>query len=318
MKVGIIGTGRHGVRYANHIVNDVAGLTLSAICRRSAVGEEQAREWGAHFFTDWRDLISSHGVESVIAATTPNLNLAIAEACAAAKKPLLIEKPLSINAKAAENIVTVCKEADIPLTVGQTLRFNSTVIALKRELTRVGTLYLFSASHRLEQTPHTWVDDPEIAGAGVILHFAVHLFDALRFITGREVKRVRASMFCRYNIRLEDLFLALVEMEGGVVGTVDASKVSPARTGRYEFVGSSGQLQGEQIHSILEFIRGTSIEKLPQEKIVPTIISLLSAWSDFLRGEKPNPVPGEDGLTAIKICDACLQSAKEDRWIELD
>ncbi len=295
----------------------MAGLTLSAICIRSAEGKKQARKWGAQFFTDWRDLISSPEVEAVITATTPNLNIAIANACAAAQKPLLIEKPLSINTKAAADIVAVCNESDIPLTVGQTLRFNSTVIALKRELTRVGTLYLLSASPRLEQTPHAWLDDPEIAGAGVILHFAVHIFDALRFITGREVKRVRASMFCRYNIRLEDLFTALVEMEGGAVGTVDASKVGHARTGRYEFVGSSGQLQGDQIHCTVEFIKGTSIEKLPQEKPVPTIISLLSAWKGFLHGEEPNPVPGEDGLAAVKICDACLQSAKEDRWIEL-
>jgi predicted dehydrogenase len=282
------------------------------------VGEEQAREWGVQFFTDWRDLISNSSVEAVIAATTPNLNLAIAGACAAAKKPLLIEKPLSINAREATDIVAVCKEADIPLTVGQTLRFNNTVVALKRELTRIGELHLFSASHRLEQTPHTWLDDPEIAGAGVTLHFAVHLFDVLRFITGREVRRVRASMFSRYNIRLEDLFIALVDMEGGAVGTVDSSKVGPARTGRYEFVGSSGQLQGDQVHSIVEFMRGTSAEKITQEKPVPTIISLLSAWSGFLRGEEQNPVPGEEGLAAVKICDACLRSAKEDRWIELD
>ena len=110
----------------------------------------------------------------------------------------------------------------------------------------------------------------------------------------------------------------LVEMEGGAVGTVDASKVGPAQIGRYEFIGSSGQLQGDQIHGLVEFIKGTSIEKLPQKKPTPTIISLLSDWRDFLRGEKPNPVLGDDGLAAVKICDACLQSAKEDRWVELD
>jgi predicted dehydrogenase len=37
-----------------------------------------------------------------------------------------------------------------------------------------------------------------------------------------------------------------------------------------------------------------------------------------LNGEKRNPVSGEDGLAAVKIYDACLLLAKEDRWIELN
>ncbi len=35
MRIGIIGTGKHGSRYANHIVNDIDGLELTAISRRS-------------------------------------------------------------------------------------------------------------------------------------------------------------------------------------------------------------------------------------------------------------------------------------------
>ena len=50
MRIGIIGTGRHGSRYAGHIVNDMDRLTLAAISRRSESGEAQAREWGAAYY----------------------------------------------------------------------------------------------------------------------------------------------------------------------------------------------------------------------------------------------------------------------------
>ena len=43
MQIGVIGTGKHGSRYANHIVKDVDGLTLAAISRRSPEGLDQAR-----------------------------------------------------------------------------------------------------------------------------------------------------------------------------------------------------------------------------------------------------------------------------------
>ena len=44
-RVGILGTGKHGSRYARHVVDDVEGLELVAISRRSAEGRAQAAGW---------------------------------------------------------------------------------------------------------------------------------------------------------------------------------------------------------------------------------------------------------------------------------
>lgn len=317
MKVGIIGTGRHGTRYANHIINDLPELELTAISRRTSEGGEQAKMWEARWHADWRELVKNPSVEAVIVTTTPNLNVDIANACIEAKKPLLIEKPLGVDAQAAAEIVKKCDSAGLPLTVGHTLRYNSTVQAMRNELPRAGKLYSFHASQRLEQTLHEWLDDPKIAGGGVILHTAVHVFDALRYIIGREIKRVRATMYCRHNYCLEDIFIAMIEMEKGLVGTVDASKVGPARSGRFEFVGEKGQLQGDQVHGIIEFIHQAEIKPLSQEKPVSTLVPLLRDWRAYLTGHGANPIPGEEGFAAVKICEACLQSARENKWVEL-
>jgi len=318
MKVGIIGTGRHGARYANHILQDLPEMHLAAISRRGEEGRAQAEAWGAAYHADWRELVASPAVDAVIAVTTPNLHPEIAACCAGQGKPLLIEKPLAIDAAAAARIVTLFGKANLPLTVGQTLRYNPVIKALRQELGRAGTLHLFSACHRLEQTSHPWLDLPEVAGGGVILHSAVHLFDALRFITGQEVKRVRAMVGHRYTSHLEDLFVAQIEMESGLIGSVNASKVGPARSGRYEFVGSRGQLQGDQVHGFVEFLRGGESETLLESGPVPAILPLLLDWQALLAGHGENPVPGEDGLAAVRICDACLLSAREDRWVRVD
>ncbi|MGV1099461.1 Gfo/Idh/MocA family protein [Thiovibrio sp. JS02] len=317
MRIGIIGTGRHGARYARHIIEDLPELRLVAISRRGKEGAEQARAWTAAYYRDWRDLVASPEVEAVIAVTTPNLHLAIAESCAAHRKPLLLEKPLATDGVTAERIVSLFERANLPLTVGQTLRYNPVIMALRRELGRVGALHHFSACHRLEQNVHSWLDLPEVAGGGVILHSAVHLFDALRFITGKEVRRVRALVGHRHTSRLEDLFVGLVEMEGGLLGTVDASKIGPARCGRYEFVGNAGQLQGDQVHGFLEFVKGAEIVPLLHSGPAPAILPLLLDWQAWLNGRRANPVPAEDGLAAVRICDACLLSAREDRWVTL-
>lgn len=317
LRVGLIGAGRHGSRYAKHIRKDIHGLTLAAISRRSLSGKGQAKRWGAAYYPDWHELVASPEVDAVIVAATPDLNPAIVRHCVACAKPLLLEKPLAVSADEARAIVDLFRAAKLPLTVAQTLRFNTTVLALRQYLARCGNLHYFHASQRLERTVHDWLDDPAVAGAGVILHTAVHVFDALRYITGREVVRLRATRFCRYNSRCEDLFMAMLEMEGGLVGTVDASKVGPARLGRFEFVGHDGQLQGDQIHNFVEFVQGVEVSSFALDEPASTLIPLLNRWRDFLRGLGDNPVPGEEGAAAVAIAEACLLSSERDAWVTL-
>jgi predicted dehydrogenase len=317
IKVGIIGTGRHGARYADHIVHDLPGLQLTAICRRSQKGKIQAEKWHVVWHDEWKDLICNPAVEAVIAVVPPYINLAIAEACVKERKPLLIEKPLAVSAPVASKIVHSFKSANVPLTVGHALRFNATIRALREQLYRVGTIFLVSANHRLEKAPQDWQDNSDMAGGGVILHNAVHIFDALRFITGREIIRLRSSVFYHHTLNVEDLFTAQIEMEGGVVGMVDASNLGKSRSGHYDFVGSEGQLRGDQVHGYIIFIHGKVIEHFPTDKPIQTIIPLLTAWRDYLQGDGQNPVTGEDGLAAVVICDACRKSAIEDKWVKV-
>ncbi len=253
--VGLIGTGRHGSRYANHIVNDLDGMELKAIARRSPEGQDQAELWGAKWYREWQDLIADPDVEAVISAVPPVLNLNIARVCAAAGKPLLIEKPLAINSTQATEIVSLFHDADLPLTVGQTLRYNPVIQSLKTRIKDMGALYSLSANQRLEPSTLGWHDIPEIAGEGVLIHTAIHVFDALRFITGKKITRVKATGRLCHSKNLADLVLVLVEMEDGTIGTVDISKISPSRSGRYEFICEQGHLYGEQIHSFVEIVQ---------------------------------------------------------------
>ncbi|MFH1216123.1 MAG: Gfo/Idh/MocA family oxidoreductase [Pseudomonadota bacterium] len=319
IKVGIIGTGIHGSRYARHIVNDLPEqLKLTAISRRGEEGKEQAEGWLTSYYADWPDLIRDPEVEAVIAVTPPVLNVEIARCCVLEKKPLLMEKPLAMDYRSGAGIVAMFGEAGLSLTVGQTLRYNTVIRALRRSLGRVGRLVGFSASHRLEPSNHSWQANPAIAGGGVILQTAVHMFDALRFITGCEVKRVRASMFRVHNPGLEDLFTAQLEMENGVVGVVNGAKAGRGRSGRYEFVGIDGELHGDQIHGQLDFICGGRREALGHPPLGGTIVPLLADWHSFLSGRATNPVSGEEGLAALAVCEACVLSATRDHWVAME
>lgn len=316
--VGLIGTGIHGSRYAHHLLKDLPGLRLEAISRRGEVGAYQAREWNTRWIPEWEALVEDPRVEAVIAVAPPTLHLAIARTCARAGKPLLLEKPLAPTVREARSLLQAMEEAGVPLTIAQTLRYNRVIQALQRELSRVGDLLAFSANQRLEDAARPWMLDPQIAGGGVVLHTAVHVFDALRFITGRQITRIQAWTYSHHATRVEDLVVALVELDGPVAGSVDVGRLGPSRTGRYEWVGTRGQLHGDQIHHLLEWVEQTQRVSLPLEPPVHTLIPLLQEWEAHLRGQAPNPIPGEEGLLAVAACESCYRSVQEGRGVSLE
>lgn len=317
MRIGLIGTGQHGSRYARHIIHDVKGLQLAAISRRSSKRTTQAADWNCRAYEDWRQLIEDDGVEAVIGVVPPALNLEITRACIAAGKPLLLEKPLASSFEDAREIVWLCKSNRLSLTVGQTMRYNQVIKTIKEQLPALGILHSFSVNQRLEPSTLSWHEQPEFAGAGVSFHTAVHVFDALRYITGLEVLRVMAVIGQQHNAVLEDMLLVLVELDNGVKGTVDCSKVGRARSGRFEFVCNDGQLVGDQVHNSCARIVGMDIFPIASGEPVGTIIPLLQDWQRFLAGQGDNPVSGEDGLRAVQICEACLESARRASWVEV-
>ena len=317
MRIGIIGTGRHGSRYANHIVNDCDKLELTEIARRSEEGRRQADSWGTRYRSDWRELVASTAVDAVICAVPPVLNSSIARACSKYRKPLLIEKPLSVNVAEGREIVAVMKRAGVPLTVGQTLRYNPVVRKLRAELPGQGRLYTVYANQRLEPSDIKWLEDPQEAGAGITFHIAVHVFDALHYITGLKVLRVSAMCRNCKTKHLEDLVLIHLEMENGVAGIIDVSKLSNSRSGRFEFICEKSQLHGDQVHGYVDCISAGVERRLETFPAVPTVLCLLEDWQRFLSGEGPNPVSGEDGLYTLRVSEASLESSEDSRWVNV-
>ncbi len=316
IRLGLIGTGRHGSRYAEHIINDLDGFTLTAISRRSEYGIVQAEKWNCRYLSNWRELVALPDVEAVISVTPPYLNEAIAKSCCASAKHLLIEKPLAPDAVTAKQIVKLFHESGLKLTVGHTLRFNPIILELKNKLPELGKMYAINAQQRLEPSTLAWLEDKKHSGGGVILHTAIHIFDSLRFITGRKIIRVRATAGQIHNSQVEDLFSAQFEMENNVTGTVSASKVGQGRCGSYEFICNEGQLHGDQVHGNIQLINNREIQTQNIRR-KPTIIPLLEKWHKFLAGKDKNPISGEEGLMAIKICQACYRSLKTENWVTI-
>jgi predicted dehydrogenase len=312
--IGVIGGGKHGQRYLSHVARDVPAFALRAMSRRDvARGTAQARDLGARFHADWRDLVADPAVDAVVAVVPPTLHRPIAEAVVAARKAFLIEKPLATTGADAVAIRDAVVASGIPCLMAHTLRWNAVVRTVRDLLPGLGSLRAVAVNQRFEVSTLDWLDRPEISGGGIVLHTGVHSFDLVRFLTGREVKRVRCRTSQVATTRTEDNFAAILDLDGGdALVTASGCRATAGRSGLIDVAGAEGQVVADHLLHVAYRVRGLERTAIDLPTPTQTVREILSAFASLLeRGETPLTSLG-DGVRAVQIAEACLMSATRD------
>ena len=320
LSIGLIGVGRHGQRYARHLAAGVRGASLAAISRRNAeAGRRLAARLGCAYHRDWRDLVADPAVEAVCLTVPPGLHGPMARAVARAGKPLLVEKPLATTAQAARAICNAFSKASLTLMVAHTLRYSPAIRTLKARMGGIGPPQAIHGAMRQQPLPHAWKRDPHLAGGGCLLQIGVHLFDAIRYLTGEEVSRVWCQARRVNNPVLEDVASAVLTLQpSGALCAVETSKVSGGRTGSLTVVGERGQLVADFLAGSLIKVVGRTSRPLAVRGPSHAIVAVLEDFSRAVRHRRPPPITGEDGLAAVRIAQACSRSAAQGRPVRLN
>ena len=310
--IGIIGAGKHGLRYARHLVEDVKGASLVAICRRDrAEGAAVAARLGCAFHDDWRALVVDPRVEAVVTVVPPVLNVAIAEAACAAGKHLLIEKPLATTAGDAERIAAVVAGSGVRAMVAQTLRFDATVVAVQAHVDAIAPLHALSIGQRFERSQLAWLDDPAQSGGGVVLHTGIHSIDLLRVLSRAEIVEVSCLISRVFTERTEDNFVMQARLGAeGVLAQISGSRALGGRAGLMELAGAGGQIVADHVQRSAWIVRGRERTPIEVPPPVPTVREVLRALVAAVRDGAPVPVTIDDGVRAVAVVDACYRSAE--------
>lgn len=310
--IGLIGVGRHGMRYARHLLDDVPGAALKAVCRRRP--EEGFDLPGAGSITVYgeaRAIIDDPSVEAVIAVTPPVISLDICRLAVQARKPVLIEKPLAVSADDARAMVTTAREAGVPIMTAQTLRFDATIQELHRRRHLIGRSERLLLTSHIE-TRHTAPGHAEGYGRrGALIEIGIHLLDAVRFLTGEDVRDVRCTMNQLPPATPETIVSAQLVTQGGTVCMLDIARLPGERVGLAEWIGSQGRLQANWPHRRLRWTSNSG--EIREEKDYPpsqTVLATLTAFLQAIEEGTPMPITGVDGCRAVEIAEACYQSAQ--------
>lgn len=313
-RIGLIGLGKHGLRYARHITGELPDVSLVAIARRDARRLDAAHELGATPYADYRAMIAEARLDLLIAVVPPTLHLDIVRVAAAAGVPLLLEKPAAPNLGDGRAMLEVLRAQPIPVMIAQTLRYNGVVRAMQAALPRIGRVRSLSFTQRFEPSPLDWLDDPRRSGGGMTLHTGVHAFDLCRVLSGLEADRVSCQMQAIRTRHTEDNFAATLELgAGSALATVACARVAGGRNGHVEVAGEGGTLLGDHVLGTAALVIGGTAEALPVTAGVATVREVVRDFVTALRAGAAPPIPLAEGLRAVAIVDACYAAARTGR-----
>ena len=315
LRIAVIGAGIHGARYMKHLVEDVEGLQLTACCRRDAgMAAAQADRWGCRPHADAREAILSPDVDAVIIATPPSSHRDLTVVALDAGKAVLLEKPATGTLAEALDLAARAARPDAPsLMVAQTLRWNPVILRARDLWSSLGQVRHIRIAQRLEPTALAWQRDPAQTIGGSVLLTGVHLFDTVRFLTGREFRDVDARQERFLNPAVEDFFLARARLDDGTWVSLEVSKFGSFRGCLLEAVGDEGQLLADYHQGGLKVNRGREIVAEEVDAMVPTLPAVLGAWRDCLRNGTTPPVTITDGVRSMEMVEACYTSQRRGR-----
>lgn len=245
----------------------IAGRTEEAVTAA-------ARRYGfeeAH--TSWRDLVADPRIGLIDSSGPNGLHAEVASAAAEAGKAVVCEKPLGRSGDEAHATWKRVAATGVTAMCAFNYRFVP-ALRLARELIdagELGEIRHFRARYLQEwiadpQFPKVWRLDRAEAGSGALGDIGSHAIDLCRFLTG-EIDAVTgaARTFVKERpggtVDVDDAFAATVELAGGGIGTIEASRFALGRKNALslEINGSKGTIAFdlERFNELQVYLQGT-------------------------------------------------------------
>jgi predicted dehydrogenase len=305
--IGLVGVGRHGSRYVQHLLHDVPEAALTAVCRKSGGGSYPGTD--IPLYDDYRKMIADPRVEAVVVVTPPSLCPSICLAAVAAGKAVLVEKPLALNGRDARAMVTAADQCHVLLMTAQTMRFDPTILLLNEQLPTIGRLRSATLTSHVETKANLIAGKNGPVAVGALLELGIHLLDLIRFLTGEEIREVQCTMTPSPEAAPETRVQAQIRTSGDILCRLDIARVEARRAGSAEWVGTSGTIRADWVARKLTRTAADGTSRTWDLEPRPTVLATLKAFVQAIRTGSAPPITGLDGCRAVEAADACYRSA---------
>lgn len=329
MRVGIVGTGFMGTTHAAGWAE--TGATIAGFAAETTESAEPlAAEYGAQVYADLEAMLED--VDVVDICTPTHLHRDMVLQAAAAGKDIICEKPLARTTAEARDAVRAAREAGVRLLVAHVVRYFPEYALAQQsvaagDIGRPGVVRLRRGSYRPKKPVGNWFLDEEKSG-GILMDLMIHDYDYARWIAG-DVESVFAKRVTQdVPDAPVDYGLAILRHRNGALSHVAGAWAYPPPTFRtgLEIAGDAGLIEfdSEATAPISNLVRAPEGDDAPDVALPPSPTSespfttQIKAFYEALRDERTARVSAEDGLAAVQIAEAAMDSAATGRAVTLE
>ena len=327
MKVGIAGVGFMGSIHAAGWAETGAEI-VGFVAETIQEAEGLARQYNVKIYPDLASMLPD--VDVVDICTPTHLHCEMTLEAAAAGKHIVCEKPLARSTEQALEMILACRKAGVRLLVAHVVRFfNEYSLAkasvMRGEIGKPGVIRLSRGSFRPKKPAGNWFLDESKSG-GILMDLMIHDFDYARWIAG-EVESVFAKKITSGHPDAPVEFgLVILKHRSGALSHIAGAWAYPPPTFRthIEIAGDGGLIEFDSADTapILNLVTRAGSDSpdvgLPSSPVSESpYTTQIKEFYAVLRGEKEPRILAEDGLAAVQIAVAALESAATGKAILL-
>ncbi len=291
VRVGVIGVGYLGQHHAR-IYSEIEEAELIAVVDIDQKRADTfAAKYGCEAYYDFRDVLNKVDVLSVVTPTTTHHDIALG--CLKAGKDILIEKPITVNIKEADELIRESEKMGCIIQVGHLERYNPAVLAASEMFKEP----MFIESERFSPFLGRGTD------VDVTLDLMIHDIDIILSLITLPVKEIRAVGAEVLTGKI-DVAKAWLEFENGCIALATVSRLSPDKLRRLKVFQKDSYIsidyQNSEIKRYFRNEKGISFEVTRPEKKEP----LKEELRDFIHcvKERGRPkVSALEGRNALKV-----------------
>lgn len=319
LNFGLIGAGGIAQAYAQAFEDcELARIVAVADVREDAA-VALAEELHCKSFNSHESLAEHARLDAVIVCTPPSTHPEISQRFLERQVHVLCEKPLSIDARSARQMMDTAKRHNVTLTMASKFRYVEDVVRAKAIVTSgiLGDIILFENAF----TSHVdmasrWNSNAAISGGGVLIDNGTHSVDLMRYFLGplADVQVVEGKR--SQGLDVEETVRIFVRSTNGVIGSIDLSWSINKELDHYlSIYGSNGTVlvgwkesKYRQSSSKDWVVFGRGYDKLQAFR------NQIDNFCKALRGDEPLRITAEDALASVEVIEAAYAALGLSRW----
>jgi predicted dehydrogenase len=330
IRTAVIGVGSMGQNHAR-VYSELGQCQLVAVSdQNGAVAAAVAKRYQVTPYTDYRQLLETERPDAVTVAVPTALHEEVTLAAMESGAHVLVEKPIAATIPEAMRLIERAHALKRALMVGHIVRFNPATQLLKKKLQSGELGRQFQIVCR-----RTGPFPARVRDVGVVVDLAPHDLDVMRFLTGSDPVRLYAETEQRIHTAHEDLLLAMLRFPDGIIGSLEINWLTPTKVRETLVLGERGMFRvddltqdlyfyenaqaGEELWGGLRHVMGVSEGQMVRYAVKrgEPLRAEVVAFLESVENGTPVPVTGEDGLAALRLALALVESGRTHQVVEV-